>query len=300
MTQEDRPERRTLGTLGSDTPLRCGIFHFPTDHGADVRDIARLAEDLGLDLMLVPEHTHVSANRLALLPSGPDLPPEHLRTLDPFVVLGGLAATTERLLLGTAVCVVSQRDPLTLAKTTATLDLMSSGRFVFGVGFGSDREELENHGVAWETRRAHARESIRAIRAIWSEEVVDFSGSVVGFGPARAWPKPVPAPPVLLGGHAGDHVLRTVVEDADGWLPHALFVDLPPALDRMRRMAAERERDIEDLVLCLVGCPARRETVLGYRDLGVRAVAFHVPSEPWPEVRARLEHCGRIAAEVAA
>jgi probable F420-dependent oxidoreductase len=179
---------------------------FATDRTMGPVALARAAEERGFHSLYLPEHTHIPVSRRTRPPTGGDtLAEEYKRTLDPFVALSAAAAVTDRILLGTGICVVAQREPIVTAKAIATLDRMSGGRFVFGIGFGWNEDEIAQHGIAMPDRRAVAREHVLAMRALWGDEVGEFHGAHVTIEPSWSWPKPMrpEGPPILIGGAPG-------------------------------------------------------------------------------------------------
>ena len=202
--------------------MHLGVCYFPTDYGIDIRELARAAEDRGFDSLLLPEHTHIPKSRRTPFPGGGELPKCYSHTHDPFVALSFAAAATSKILLGTGICLVPQRDPIVTAKCVASLDRLSNGRFLFGIGGGWNVDEMENHGARYETRFKLMRERILAMKALWTQEEAAFHGEMVNFDPVWLYPKPVqrPHPPILLGG-SSDYTLKRVVEFCDGWLPLA-------------------------------------------------------------------------------
>src|SRR5215831_3039234 len=185
---------------------------FPTDYSIGVVDLARAAEDHGFESVWYPEHTHIPADRRTPWPGGPALPRESSHALDPFVAMGAAAAATTRLKLGTGVCLVIERDPITLAKDVASVDYVSGGRFLFGIGGGWNLEEMANHGTDPSKRWTILRERILAMKQLWTEDVASFHGSYVNFDRVWQWPKPIqrPHPPIIIGGN-GPRTLRRVI-----------------------------------------------------------------------------------------
>ena len=182
--------------------MRVGIFYFPTDYGIDIRELARAAEERGFESLLLPEHTHIPTSRRTPYPGGGDLPKAYSHTHDPFVALSFAAAATTKILLGTGICLIPQRDPIVTAKCVASLDQLSNGRFLFGIGGGWNVDEMENHGARYETRFKLMRERILAMKALWTQDEAAFHGEMVNFDPVWSYPKPAqkPHPPILLGG----------------------------------------------------------------------------------------------------
>jgi probable F420-dependent oxidoreductase len=259
--------------------MKLGVTIFATDETIAAADLARAAEERGFESLFVPEHTHIPAGRETPWPGGGELPRRYFRTLDPFVALAAAAAATERLLVGTGICLVIERDPITLAKEVATLDHLSGGRFLFGIGAGWNREEMANHGTNPRTRLAVLRERVLAMKAIWTQETAEFHGAHVDFDPIFQWPKPVqkPHPPILLGG-MGPSVLERALEYADGWFPNPRNGD--PALVEERiaelgRLAAERGR--APLPVSIYGVPGERQYLERYAELGVERCLLTLP-----------------------
>jgi len=185
--------------------MRYGVTMFMTDQTMPPVDLARAIEERGLHSLYVPEHTHIPTSRLTPPPTGDaELRDEYKRTLDPLVALAMCCAATERLIVGTGVCLVAQRDPIVTAKAIATLDHMSGGRFVLGMGFGWNADEIADHGVSMPERRDIAREHVLAMRALWRDDVASFDGKYVQIPPSWSWPKPARpgGPPVRIGGAA--------------------------------------------------------------------------------------------------
>lgn len=201
--------------------MRVGVTIFLTDLTIYPVELARAVEERGFGSLWFPEHTHIPISRATPAPMGEPLPEEYRRTFDPIVALSAASAVTNRLSLGTGISLVAQRDPIVLAKSLATLDVISGGRVEFGVGFGWNREELEDHGVAFENRRDVVRERVLAIRSLWRDEIASFDGRHVSLSPSWAWPKPIQQPGlrVLVGGAAGPTLFRHIAEWGDGWLP---------------------------------------------------------------------------------
>jgi len=184
-------------------------------------ELAPAVEQLGFESLWVAEHSHIPASRLSAWPGGAELPKHYWHSLDPFVALTAAALASKTLMVATGICLVIQRDPIHTAKEVASVDHLSNGRFLFGVGAGWNREEMADHGTDFETRFKLMRERVEAMKAIWTQDEAEYHGELVDFGPMWCWPKPVqkPHPPVLLGG-SGPGVLKRVVGYADGWMPN--------------------------------------------------------------------------------
>lgn len=201
--------------------MRFGVTVFLTDQGIDPVTAARAASERGFESLFVPEHTHIPTSRATPAPMGEPLPEQYYRCLDPFVALTAAAMAAPSLRVGTGICLVAQHDPIALAKQVATIDVLTGGRFTFGIGFGWNREELADHGVEYAERRAVVRERLLAMKALWTQERAAFSGSYVTVSESTMYPKPVqlPHPPVYIGGAGGPKMFAAVADYADGWMP---------------------------------------------------------------------------------
>src|SRR5438105_1420753 len=200
--------------------MKFGITIFATEYTIDVRELARASEELGFESLWFPEHTHIPAERKTPWPGGAELPREYSHPLDPFVALTAAAAATRTLKVGTGVCLVVERDPITLAKEVASLDFISGGRFLFGIGGGWNYEEMANHGTEPAHRWSIMRERMLALKQIWTNDEASFDGKYVNFDRIWSWPKPAqqPHPPIIVGGN-GPRTLRRVIEYGDEWGP---------------------------------------------------------------------------------
>jgi probable F420-dependent oxidoreductase len=257
--------------------MRHGVTCFLTDRSIGPVELARAAEERGLDSLFVPEHTHIPASRVTPWPGGGPLPEEYRRTLDPFVALTAAAAATTRLRVGTGVCLIAQRDPIVTAKEIATLDLISGGRFVFGVGVGWNREEAENHRVDFKERRARVREHIQLMERLWRDEVAQFEGQLARLSPSWAWPKPKARPPILVGGAASPSLFAQIAEWADGWLPLG-GAGVAKALPELRAAFERAGRDPASARVYIYGALPDAGKLAYYRGLGVEEVVFGAPS----------------------
>ncbi len=263
--------------------MRIGLVMFPTDYSIGPADLGRAAEERGFESLLFPEHTHIPASRRTPYPGGGDLPEEYRHTLDPLVACAAAATATGHLLVGTGVCLVIERDPIILAKATASVDHLSGGRFLFGVGGGWNREEMENHGTDPRQRWELLRERVLAIRAIWDRDEAEFHGRLVDFGPLWSWPKPVrrpgrPRPPVLVGG-SGPSAIQRVLDYGDEWMPiygRPGGRDLAARVEELQARAAQAGRGA--IPVTSFGAPARPEALEELAGLGVdRALLLLAP-----------------------
>jgi probable F420-dependent oxidoreductase len=253
-------------------------------------------EERGFESLFVPEHTHIPTSRRTPWPGGADLPREYSHTLDPFVALSAAAAVTERIRVGTGICLVIERDPITLAKEVASLDFISGGRFLLGIGGGWNLEEMENHGTDPDQRWKLLRERVQAMKAIWTGDEAEFHGRLVNFDPVWSWPKPAqkPHPPVIVGGD-GPHTLRRVVEYGDGWMPIPGRgpTSLSDRIAELNRLAAEAGRG--DIPVTVYGAPARPEVIGHYAEIGVERCVFFLPPAPAEDVLPLLDRYAELA-----
>jgi probable F420-dependent oxidoreductase len=219
--------------------VKFGVAIFPTDYAISMSELAPAAEQLGFESLWVAEHSHIPTTRQTPWPSGAELPKQYWHTMDPFVALTVAALSSKTIRVGTGICLLIQRDPIHTAKEVASLDHVSNGRFIFGIGAGWNREEMADHGTDFHTRWKLLREKVEAIKTIWTQDVAEYHGDLVDFGPMWAYPKPVqkPYPPVILGG-SGPKILERVVRYADGWMPNrGDVVERIPELQRMAKDA---------------------------------------------------------------
>ncbi len=238
--------------------MRIGITGFCTDETIHPVDLARAVEERGFDSLWLPEHSHIPTSRQSPWPgslTGEPLPDYYWRSQDAFVALSMAAAVTQRILLGTSITLVAQRDPIWLAKQVASLDHLSGGRVILGVGYGWNREELENHGDDWANRRAIVRERVLAMRSLWTDEVASFEGEFVSVAPSLARPKPVQpgGPKVVLGGGFGPKLMASIAEWGDGWMPITARPSLGKRLDPLREACARAGRDFAAMDITVMG-----------------------------------------------
>ena len=261
--------------------MKLGLTVFLTDQSIGPADVARAAEERGFTSVWLPEHTHIPSSRATPSPMGGELPEQYRRTLDPYVALAAMASVTTHLRLGTGISLVAQRDPIVLAKEVATLDHISDGRMSFGVGFGWNREELEDHGVPFARRRDAVRERVLAIQALWCDEEASFDGEFARFGPSWAWPKPVQQPrvPTFVGGAPGDKLFAAVAEYADGWIPIG-GRGVKEALPKMHAAAEAAGRDPSELRVVPFGTIPDPGKLDYYESLGIEEVVLMVPTGP--------------------
>jgi len=262
--------------------MRIGITIFATDLSMNPIELAREAEARGFHALYVPEHTHIPVSRRTPPPTGEnELAEEYKRTLDPCVTLAAAAAVTSRIRLGTGIALVAQHDPIVLAKSLATLDHLSAGRLVLGIGYGWNVDEMESHGVDARRRRAITREKVLAMQALWTHDVAEFHGEFVRFEPCWQWPKPVqkPRPRVWIGGAAGPILFAHIAEYADGWMPIG-GAGLQAALPELRRAFEARGRDPTALDVAPMGVLPDAAKLAYYASIGVTEAVLRLPSAP--------------------
>ena len=274
-----------------------GVMMFVTDYSMGPAELAVAAEERGFESLWFPEHSHIPASRRSPWPGGPELPKMYYDVMDPFVALGAAAAVTDTIKLATGICLVIQRDPIQTAKEVATLDRISGGRFLFGVGAGWNAEEMEDHGTDFGTRFDLMRERVLAMKAIWTEDEAEYHGDYVDFDPMKAWPKPArkPHPPVLVGG-GFPHGARRAIDFGEGWMPiGGRDLDIAELLPRFRQMVAEADREPDDLPVTAYGAKADADTVARLGDAGVDRVVYGLPSATADEVLPILDRHAALA-----
>jgi|SRR5437870_721751 len=280
--------------------MRFGVMIFVTDRSIGMAELARAAEERGFDSLWVPEHTHIPTSRITPPPTGDaELPEQYRRCLDPFVALTAAAAVTSRLRVGTGICLVAQREPLATAKAVASLDLVSGGRFNFGIGFGWNRDEIEHHGIEFSKRRDVAREHVLAMQRLWADDEAAFAGDHVRFTPSWSWPKPVqqPWPPILLGGAAGPRLFSHIAEYGDGWMPIG-GSGLTRAIPELRRAVEEAGRDPSGLQVITFGSIPDPGKLQHFDDIGVAEVILQLPSAPRDPVLSALDGHAQALSEL--
>jgi probable F420-dependent oxidoreductase len=278
--------------------VRHGIVLFTSDRGITPQAAALAAEERGFDTFYVPEHTHIPVRRQALHPTGGEQLPDdrYSRTLDPWVSLATAAAVTERIRLATAVALPVESDPITLAKTIATLDHLSGGRVTVGAGFGWNTDELEDHHVPAGQRRAVLREYVEAMRSLWTDDEASYAGEHVAFGPSWAWPKPVQQRiPIVVGAGGGPRTFRWIAEAAEGWMTTPTEQEIHVKCDDLRKAWADAGRTGQPQVHVLVASRPEPDALSRWADAGATDVIWGLPDKPEPEV---LAHLDRLAGRV--
>ena len=276
--------------------MHIGAMIFATDYSVRTDELAIAMEERGFESLFLPEHTHIPTSRKSAWAGGPDLPKDYWHTHDPFVGLAYAAAVTKKLKLGTGICLLAQREPIVTAKSVASLDMMSGGRFIFGIGGGWNVEEMEDHGVQYKTRFARMRENVLAMKALWTQEEAAFHGDFVNFDDCWAYPKPAqdPHPPIILGGET-DYTLRRIVEYGDGWLPRARHgFDAAENMARLARMAEAGGRDASEFSVSVFGAPDDKAMLDGWAEAGVTRALLTLPSEPRDDALRRLDRYAAV------
>ncbi|MDE0725205.1 MAG: LLM class F420-dependent oxidoreductase [Alphaproteobacteria bacterium] len=276
--------------------MHIGAMIFATDYSIRTDELAIAMEERGFESLFLPEHTHIPTSRKSAWAGGPDLPKDYWHTHDPFVGLAYAAAVTKKLKLGTGICLLAQREPIVTAKSVASLDMMSGGRFIFGIGGGWNVEEMEDHGVQYKTRFARMRENVLAMKALWIQEEAAFHGDFVNFDDCWAYPKPAqdPHPPIILGGET-DYTLRRIVEYGDGWLPRARHgFDAAENMARLARMAEAGGRDASEFSVSVFGAPDDKAMLDGWAEAGVTRALLTLPSEPRDDALRRLDRYAAV------
>lgn len=281
--------------------MKYGVMIFPTEYAIHPAELGVEAEQRGFESLWVAEHSHIPASRETPWPGGAELPQMYYDAVDPFVALAMAAQATRTLKLATGICLVVQRDPIQTAKEVASLDVLSGGRFLFGVGGGWNREEMANHGTPFEGRWKLLRERIEAMKAIWSEERAEYHGERVSFDPIIANPKPrqKPHPPIHVGG-AFPGGMRRAIRYGDGWIPISGRGDDDVAkhVPAFRREAAAAGRDPESLELSIYACPPDKDAAARYRDAGATRVVFGLPPAGRDVVLGALDKLAAVASSV--
>ncbi len=281
--------------------MQIGIAMFPADYAISPLELGPLVEARGFESLWFPEHTHIPVSRRSPYPAGGELPDYYARTHDPFVALGAIAAVTSELRLATGICLLVERDPITTAKEVASLDVLSGGRAIFGVGAGWNQEEMENHGTDPSRRFGLLRERVEAIRAIWRDDEAAYHGRHVNFDAIWCWPKPAqkPGPPIMLGGN-GRGVVDRVLSFADGWMPNNVGDEhkLAERVGRFHQRALQAGRG--RLPVTLYGAPPDRERLARFAQAGVDRAVIYVPPEPRVTVEPLLDGYAPLVEQLAA
>jgi probable F420-dependent oxidoreductase len=280
--------------------MHFGLSMFPTDYSIQPQELAAEAEARGFESVWLPEHSHIPTSRKSPWPGGGELPKYYYDSYDPFLSLAAAAMVTKKIKLGTGICLVVERDPIHTAKEVATLDRLSGGRVLFGIGGGWNAEEMAHHGTAFESRFKLMRERVQAMKEIWTQTKPKFSGEFVRFDEMMQWPKPVqkPHPPIVVGG-AFPHAARRAVAYGDGWIPiGGRGLDPLEALPKYHQMAREAGRDPATLSYDLFGVPREPDTLKRYRDGGVTRAILMFPPKSRDEILPMLDQGAALIKEV--
>jgi len=281
--------------------MKLGIEMFATDYALRPDELARACEERGFESVWYPEHTHIPASRRTPFPGGTDLPQEYWHTHDLFVALMAAAAATTTIKLGSGICLAIERDPITLAKAVASVDQLSHGRVLFGIGGGWNAEEMENHGTPFKKRWQVLREKVEAMKAIWAQDAAEYHGEFVNFAPIWCYPKPAqkPHPPIVLGSNTAQGLDR-VVKYCDGWIPNArAFKHLPTMVRDLRTRAEQAGRRPEEISISVLGAPGDEATLQRYRELEAARAIFFVPSAGREKLFPLLDQYAALISKVA-
>jgi probable F420-dependent oxidoreductase len=278
--------------------MKFGASMFFTDYSMAPAELAVALEQRGFDIVWAPEHSHIPVSRKTPFIMGGDLPKRYYDAMDPFVTLTAAACATKRLKVATGIALVIQRDTIQTAKLVASIDQVSGGRFLFGIGGGWNQEEIENHGTVFVTRMQKMREQIEAMKAIWTESKPEYHGDIVNFDTMMTWPKPVqkPHPPVIVGG-AFPYGARRAIAYGDGWVPHArrpAYGDVLALLPEFRKMAAAAGRDPASIPVTVFGVAEEIDAIRRCRDAGVARALFNLPAAKRDEVLPVLDRCAAL------
>jgi probable F420-dependent oxidoreductase len=278
--------------------MHFGASMFCTDYSMRPAELAIALEERGFESLWAPEHSHIPTSRISPWGGGPELPKRYYDVIDPFVALASAATVTKTLKLATGVCLIIQRDTIQLAKEVATLDMLSDGRFIFGIGAGWNREEMADHGTDPATRIRLMAEKVAILKTIWTQTKPEFQGEFQSFEPMMTWPKPVqkPHPPILVGG-AMPYGARRAIAYGDGWIPlSGRGVDVLGQLPRFRQLVAEAGRDADSLPISIFGATADADQLAQLRDAGIDRVVFSLDSAAADEVLPVLDNIAGLMA----
>src|SRR6478752_8659197 len=284
--------------------MQFGAAMFFTDYSMAPGELGQALEQRGFESLWAPEHSHIPVSRASPFPNGGELPRQYYDVMDPFVTLSAAAAATKTLKVGTGVCLVQQRDPIQTAKLVASIDQISGGRFLFGVGSGWNAEEMEDHGTPFRSRHKIARERIEAMKVIWTETKAEYHGEFVNFDPMMTWPKPVqkPHPPILVGG-AFPYGARRALSYGNGWMPHRTrkeYADVQALLPKFREMAAEAGRDPASVPITIWGAKKENlDQLKRDRDDGVSRVVVSLDSAKADTILPELDRWATLIRQLA-
>jgi probable F420-dependent oxidoreductase len=283
--------------------MHIGAGMFFTDYSMAPGELALALEERGFESVWSPEHSHIPLSRISPFPSGGELPKKYYDAMDPFVALMAAAAVTKKIRVGTGICLVAQRDPIQTAKLVSSIDQLSGGRFLFGVGNGWNSDEIVNHGTAFATRHKVARERIEAMKIIWTKSKAEYHGEFVNFDPMMTWPKPVqkPNPPVIVGG-AFPYGARRAVRYGDGWMPHRrrpVYDDVRETIPQFRKLVAKAGRDTDSVPVTIWGAAEDADMLKRDRDAGVVRVVVSLDSAKADVILPQLDRWAKLLRGVA-
>ena len=284
--------------------MEIGASIFFTEYSISPTELAVALEERGFDSLWVAEHSHIPVTRRFSVPGGGELTQQYYDVMDPFVTLSAAAVVTKRLKLATGVCLVIQRDTIQTAKLVASIDHISGGRFIFGIGGGWNAEEMEDHGTDYTTRFKKMREQIEAMKEIWTKDKPEYHGEIVDFPPMMTWPKPVQKPhPPIIGGGAFQYAARRAIRYGDGLIPQASDAGSGSPeefLPRFRQMAKEAGRDPQSLSVTLGGAPEDPDRLKRYRDLGVARMNVRLPPDKADDILPVLDRWANLIRQLRA
>jgi probable F420-dependent oxidoreductase len=276
--------------------MHFGVLMFPTDYAIAPHELAVAAEERGFESIFFPEHTHIPTSRRSPYPGGGELPKEYSHTHDLFVAMAACASVTKTIKIGAGICLVVERDPITTAKEVASVDQLSNGRVLFGIGGGWNAEEMEHHGTVFKTRWKLLRERVLAMKEIWTKDEAEVHGELVSFDTIWSWPKPVqkPHPPILMGGGT-NNARQRVVDYCDGWLPIGIAHDVAAGMKDLADRARAAGKRPEDFPVSVFGAPGDPDALKRLADLGVVRANFWVPPESREKVLPILDQYAAVA-----
>jgi probable F420-dependent oxidoreductase len=280
--------------------MKLGVTMFATDYAMRPDELAVACEDRGFESVWFPEHTHIPASRKSPWPGGAELPKEYWHTHDLFVTMMAAAAATKTIKIGSGICLVIERDPIVMAKEVASVDQLSNGRVLFGIGGGWNAEEMENHGTPFNRRWKVLREKIEAMKEIWTKDAAEYHGEFVNFDPMWSYPKPYqkPYPPILLGTFNGG--LNRVVNYCDGWIPVGFFAkDLPESIKELGARATQAGKKGSDFPVSIFGASDKEEDLANLQKLGVERAVFVLPSEGRDKIMPMLDKYAKLVVKLA-
>ena len=282
--------------------MKIGAVMFFTSHSMGPAALGRALEERGFESLWVPEHSHIPSSRKSPYPSGGPLIRPYYDIMDPFLLLNTAAAVTTHLKIGTGVCLVNQRDPIHTAKLVSSIDQLSAGRFLFGVGNGWNQDEMENHGTDFATRHKLSRERIEAMKTIWTHDEPEYHGEFVNFDKMKQWPKPVqtPHPPVIVGG-AFPYAARRAIRYGDGWIPRADRLEkagVGVLIEQFRQMAMEAGRDLAGLPITIFRVPDDVQKLRYCAEINIDRVVFSLPPEPEDKILPILDRWVAVRREL--